>query len=170
MKRIFVNPAISFTILLIMAFSAGTAFAQSRKDIKESKVKTMTVYRSDFKTGKEVKNKESVSKFDENGNTLDEIKYENDGKFQEHFSYTYNSDNDKTSETEYDAAGKATKVTKFTYNTNGDKLSETEYDAAGKVTKISKYTYKGKLKDEKSTYDSKNKMLSKKKCNYEYYK
>jgi hypothetical protein len=141
-KSIGLKTGIRILLFSSLFFLTENSFSQSKKDIKTSNIRSITVNKYDYKSGKEIKLKESVTKYDANGNVTDEIKYNDQGKFLEHFGYMYNS--------------------------NDDKISETEYDEAGKVKKISKYTYKNNLKVEKNTYDPSNKLISKKEFLYTF--
>ncbi|MEA3494659.1 MAG: hypothetical protein U9R42_01345 [Bacteroidota bacterium] len=127
---------IIFSILLSISVNA-----QSKKEIKKNAIESTTVWKYNYKSGKEKKQKESVLKFDKNGKIIEKIKYDkNTGKINKHIVFKYDS--------------------------NGNKIKETSYYPDGKVKKVAKYTYNGTLKTEKKVYDDKGKLVSKKKYIY----
>lgn len=153
-------------ILFLCLMMTALGMAQGRKDIKAGGITSSTVYKYEYKSGKEVKTLDAKTTYDANGNETEVYEYDDFGKVTKHEKYTYNASNDKTSQTEYDAAGKVKKVIKYTYNTEGKKATESEYDAAGKLKKISKYSYYGEFKTEKQTFDATNKLIQKKVYTY----
>lgn len=154
-------------VVLVFGVLCLPALAQGRKDFKEAGIKSATVYKYEYKTGKEVKTLDEKNTYDINGNLTEMIEYDDFGKVTKHEKYTYDQNNDELSKTIYDAAGKVKKVLKSTYNAEKRKVTESEYDAAGKLKKISKYSYFGKFKTEKLTYDANNKLIQKKVYIYE---
>jgi hypothetical protein len=152
----------SFLIILTLAILPMLVMSQSKKDIREAGIKSITIYKADYKTGVEKKVKESETTYNSNGSEAEVIEYDDLGKITKHEKYTYNANNDKETITEYDANGKVKKVTKYSYNTNNDKAAEIECDASGNIKKSAKYIYSGKFKTEKDVYDSSNKLTSKK--------
>ncbi len=153
-------------VLWVCLLIPGLCLAQGRKDIREAGIKSATVYKYDYKTGKEVKTLDSKSTYDANGNEIEVYEYDDFGKVTKHEKYTYNASNDKVSETIYDAAGKVKKVINSTYDSNRKKTMESEYDAAGNLKKVSKFTYYGEFKTEKQTFDATNKLIQKKVYTY----
>ena len=81
---------------LLLLFVSYSAFSQSEKEIAADKIKTETVMISDDKSGIETYRKESYTAYDQNGNTVEEIQYNDDGSVKEHIKYTYNSSNLKS--------------------------------------------------------------------------
>ncbi len=134
MKQLFL-----ITLLLITTFNIN---AQSTKKIKSQKIKSITVWESKYKTPNAKENKESVSKFDQNGNLIDEITYDNTGKFKEHISYKYNQNNKKINETYYTQKGNITKIIKYTYNEENLKTEKNVYDGNNKLKSKKRYVYK----------------------------
>jgi antitoxin component YwqK of YwqJK toxin-antitoxin module len=115
--------------------------AQSGKEIKKLQITTKETWNN---TDSKSKFLETVEKFDEEGNLIEEIKY-NPGK-------------------------SIRKQTKWTYNENNDKLTETEYDSSGKVTSKKEYTYEGSLRTSRKEYDEKGKLVSWEIYKFEYAK
>ena len=115
--------------------------AQSEKKVKAMQIVTKETWNQ---TDSKSKFLETVEKFDEEGNLIEEIKY-NPGK-------------------------SIRKQTKWTYNENNDKLTETEYDSSGKVTSRKEYTYEGSLRTSRKEYDEKGKLVSWEIYKFEYAK
>lgn len=122
---------------LLLTLSHEATIAQV-KPVK-SKVKSLVVMEEKY-DGPETKiYKESETNYDINGNIIDEIEFK-DGNFVSHFIYEYDADNNK--------------------------IKESELDKSGSVIKVSVYKYENGLRVEKSVYDGKGKLRSKKKYNY----
>jgi antitoxin component YwqK of YwqJK toxin-antitoxin module len=130
-------------LFLLIMILAGCLIinAQSGKEIKKLQITTKETWNN---TDSKSKFLETVEKFDEEGNLLEEIKY-NPGK-------------------------SIRKQTKWTYNENNDKLTETEYDSSGKVTSRKEYTYEGSLRTSRKEYDEKGKLVSWEIYKFEYTK
>ena len=122
---------------LLLTLSHEATIAQG-KPVK-SKVKSLVVMEEKY-DGPETKiYKESETNYDINGNIIEEIEFK-DGNFVSHFIYEYDADNNK--------------------------IKESELDKSGSVIKVSVYKYENGLRVEKSVYDGKGKLKSKKKYNY----
>lgn len=146
------------TPLFILAASlllATGAHAQSKKQIRELKIKGMTETTTVYKDGKETATYKSESKtFDKDGNTTQDIEYNADGSVKRKETSKY-SGKDKVEEiverpnggnaNDNDDEGGPKKYRKTTwkYNANGDKTEEVEYDASGNVTHKTTYAYNG---------------------------
>jgi antitoxin component YwqK of YwqJK toxin-antitoxin module len=130
-------------LFLLIMILAGCLIinAQSGKEIKKLQITTKETWNN---TDSKSKFLETVEKFDEEGNLIEEIKY-NPGK-------------------------SIRKQTKWTYNENNDKLTETEYDSSGKVTSRKEYTYEGSLRTSRKEYDEKGKLVSWEIYKFEYAK
>jgi antitoxin component YwqK of YwqJK toxin-antitoxin module len=112
--------------------------AQDKKAIA-NKLKSITVHEQKYEKGEAGKVLvESVTKYDQAGNVVEEIEYKQ-GKVDKHMTYQYDADNNKILETELDAAGKKIKVTTYKY-TNKLRTEKIEYD--GNRQLLSKKTYK----------------------------
>ena len=124
-------------VLLIMAFPLLLS-AQDKKAIA-NKLKSITVHEQKYEKGEAGKVLvESVTKYDQAGNVVEEIEYKQ-GKVDKHMTYQYDADNNKILETELDAAGKKIKVTTYKY-TNKLRTEKIEFD--GNRQLLSKKTYK----------------------------
>lgn len=131
---------ILLSVLVLFVFF--NVSAQSKSEIKSNGLTGKTVWKYDYKTGKEIKVKESEEKYDAKGNIIEESSFDEYGKLDEKIKYTLNE--------------------------NGDIIKEVYFNSGGKITKTIKYKYEGKLKVEKVVYDSNDKIKSKKV--YEYQK
>jgi antitoxin component YwqK of YwqJK toxin-antitoxin module len=129
------------SLLILILAGCMIINAQSGKEIKKMQIITKETWNN---TDSKSKFLETVEKFDEEGNLIEEIKY-NPGK-------------------------SIRKQTKWTYNENNDKLTETEYDSSGKVTSRKEYTYEGSLRTSRKEYDEKGKLVSWEIYKFEYAK
>lgn len=138
----------TFAGLLLCA----SASAQSKKQVKELKIKSTTETVTIYKDGKEASTyKSDYSTYDKDGNTLTETEYNADGsvKRKETNKYVGKEKSEEIiehpSESGDNSDGqKKYKKTTWKYNSSGDKTEETEYDASGNVTKKTTYAYNTK--------------------------
>jgi YD repeat-containing protein len=161
------NRALFFTA--VSFFFVSAAFAQSKKQIKELKIKSTTETLVTYKDGKEVSNyKSEYSTYDKDGNTTTQIEYNPDGSVKRKETTKY-AGKDKIEEViEHPSGGsesddqKKYKKTTWKYNSAGDKTEEVEYDAAGNVTKKTTYAYNSKgNRAFEMEYDGAGKLLKK---------
>lgn len=120
----------------------GTMQAQTKSF--PGKVKSVTEVVIETKSGKETERKKSFQSFDERGNVLEEIEFEDDGKIKSHNTYEYNEQGLKVRETALLPDGKVETVTNYIYDHDGNRLSKTVVDKDGEVKskKIYKYEYR----------------------------
>jgi len=141
--------------------------AQSKKDIRNNKISSITSITSTYENGKEVNYKDSYIAYDKNGNIIEEIEYFINGSIKSKKTYKYNSDKNKIEEIEYDSKTKNTIKIIFLYNSDGNKISEVMYDMNEKLIRKVIFVYdKNGLRIEKKTFDVNNKLISVKKYNY----
>jgi hypothetical protein len=159
----------SVSLLFVTALSA-----QSKKQIKELKIKTMTETQTLYKDGKEsVTYKSDYLVFDKDGNSTTEIEYNPDGSVKRKQTTVYQG-KDKTEEiTEHpndpdnDPQKKYKKVT-WKYNANGDKTEEIEYNATGGIVKKTTVAYDSKgNKAFEMEYDGTGKLTQKTAYSYD---
>lgn len=155
-----------FTFLTFISFSLP---AQSKKQIKEMKIKSCTETTVLYNDGKETATfKSAFSAFDKDGNTTEEIQYNQDGSVKRRETAKYAGKN-KTEEVVDSRGDKDTEGNKsnyrktiYKYNSNGDKTEETDYDAAGNVVKRTTYAYtKSGDKQFEVIYDGSGKLIKK---------
>ena len=165
----------SFLSLFTVFFIASSLFAQSKKQIKELKIKSVTEVSIIYKDGKEVSNyKSEYSTFDKEGNTTSQIEYNVDGTVKRKESTKYagkekieeiiehpNGNSDNSPQKKY-------KRTTWKFNSAGDKIEEVEYDASGNVLKkiTCVYNAKGERVFEME-YDGTGKLLKKSAYSYD---
>ncbi len=150
------------TIITLLFCSAVVSLsAQSRKNLKELKVKNCTENTTIYEGGKEtVTYKSGFRTFDKEGNTIEDTEYNQDGTVKRKETAKYAGKEkieevvDERGDKEAGSPGKTYKKTTYKYNADGDKTEEVEYDAAGSVIKKTTYTYnKNKDKQFEVVYD-----------------
>jgi hypothetical protein len=165
---------IRLAFVLSLLFS-NLIFAQSKKDIKKNKIKSITEWNTKFQNGKEVSFKESFTVFDKNGRTIELTEYTKDGSIKKKESTKYDAYDNKVEENKYEndqnsnSSKEKTKKIIYKYNINNDKIEEEEYDGNGKLLKKSIYSYDNKgLKVGKKTYVGDNVLETNRKYVYAY--
>ena len=129
---------LSITILFF-TFTFQEVLGQN--NTQSGKIKSRIVYEEKTEKGVKKTKIDSEEKYDQKGNTIEEIEYK-DGEINKHMVYEYDTDNNR--------------------------IKETELDATGKVFKTGEYKYENGLRKEKNTYDGSKKLLSKKTYVYTY--
>ncbi len=119
-------------LFLLLGMSL-TATGQISGDNGKIKSIIVTEVKYDMLINKEYS--ESETYFDLKGNIIEEIKYKQ-GKIDKHFKYQYDE--------------------------NSNKILEEEFDSSGKIKESSEYIYEKGLRVEKTVFDSKKKIKSKK--------
>jgi len=154
------------TFFPILIFSTSLSIsAQSKKDIKNNKVKTVTEIIT--KDGKTIK--DAFHRCDKNGNVLEETNYDNLGKIKERTTYKYNNINEKSEKVSFDAAGKQTAKETYKYNADEEKSEENIYNGNNILVSRSVYSFNNKgLRKEKKTFDAKGTLIQTKTYQYEY--
>lgn len=131
---------IKYTVALILFLCSIPLLAQKKTAIKESNLRSVTEYKQDVeKNGPQLK--EAYTLYDKNGNILEEIEYDGDGKVKTHFKYQYDVNNNKIKETELSPAGKIVRVNEYKYNSNNMRSERNTYDGAGKLKSKRTYQY-----------------------------
>ncbi len=149
-------------ILLFLGLSL-VSFSQSKKQVKEHKIKTTIVVT--IENGKTINENKTV--FDAKGHELEVTDYTKEGNLKAVHKYAYNSEGDEIEDAQYDANNKLTEKKTTKYNSKNDKVEENYFDASGKLTKKHLFVYDGKnLKTERKTTDTDGKIVSVKKYNY----
>src|SRR6188508_2931821 len=92
---------LKIVILTISFLFCASAFAQSKKNVKKNKVKSITVTKTFTRDGKEITLKDSYEKYDSDANLLEEITYNDSGQVTLHESFQYNKNGDVTEEIHY---------------------------------------------------------------------
>ncbi|HEX3009662.1 MAG TPA: hypothetical protein VHO90_18805 [Bacteroidales bacterium] len=127
-------------LLIIYSLSAS---AQKKNPPRDNNVRSVTEYKQDIQNN-EPKVKESYVLYDKNGNVLEEIEYDSDGKAKYHMKYQF--------------------------DVNNNKIKEIELNSSGKIVRTTEYKYSGNLRTEKNTYDGAGKLKTKRTYQYELQK
>ena len=144
----------------MIACTGTHSFAQSKKDIKKNKIKSVKVTMTTVKSGAEVTIPESVERYDANSNLLEVIDYDKEGKVKLHESYTLNKGGDVIEQINYTEDGKVNKKIVTKYNALGDKTEETRYDANGVLLNKEVYTYNAQgERTTEITFDAKKNVI-----------
>lgn len=154
--------------LTLLFFFLGiffTANAQSKKEIKKYKIKSVS--EMDISGGKTLYDSKKV--FDANGEVKEETSYDKFGKIKSVIQSKHNDLGDVIEEVEFEGKNKFKEKRIIKYNDNKDKSEEEVLDATGKLIKKHIYVYDSKgLKVERKTLDANGKVKSIKKYNYEF--
>lgn len=155
-------------ITLLFCFAAVSISAQSKKLLKELKVKNCTENTTIYENGKETTYKSAYRVFDKDGNTTEDTEYNQDGSVKRKETAKYSGKNkteeviDERGDKETSTAGKTYKKTTWKYDNDGDEIEQVEYDEKGNVTKKTTYAYnKNKDKLYEVIYDGKGALIKK---------
>lgn len=156
-------------ITLLFVVTSISLSAQSRKQIKEMKIKNCTEMTTLYEGGKETSTyKSGFRTFDKEGNTTEDTEYNQDGSVKRKETAKYSGKDkieevvDERGDKEAGNSSKSYKKTTYKYNTDGDKIEEVEYDGAGAVVKKTTYAYnKNKDKQFEMVYDGTGKLIKK---------
>src|SRR3954464_15877640 len=106
-------------IFFIFLMTAGCSlFAQSKKDIKNNKIKSVKITNAKENNGEMTEKNESFTKYDKAGNEIEEVNYLETGEFKSRIERTFNKNNDVTLEEHFDKNDKMVKQVKTKYNVN----------------------------------------------------
>lgn len=100
-----------------------------------------TIFEPAEKQPKPEKNVKHVSKYDSDGNEIEQLEYDGSGKLVQKMQFSYNSKGDKTLEVTYDGDGKLTKKTVYTFDSKGLRVEKKDYDASNNLMSVRKYQY-----------------------------
>ena len=152
---------------LIFCLTLVSLSAQSKKQIKEMKIKSCTETTVMYNAGKESATyKSGFRTFDKDGNTTEDTEFNQDGSVRKKEINKYSGKNKTEEIVENHSTGeddpKTYKRTTYKYNSDGDKTEEVEYDAKGAVVKKTTYVYnKNKDKQFETVYDGAGKLIKK---------
>jgi len=130
------------TLLIIAWAISNNLYSQSSKKVVNLGIKSVTVVREDYVDSNGKETLRSTTIFDKNGNTIEEKDYDKAGKLQGRITYEFNQDNDK--------------------------IKETHFLPNNKVGESFTYKYENGLIVERSKFDGKNNLISKRKYVYEF--
>ena len=81
--------------ILFASFVVLSVSAQSKKDLKKNKVKSVRETETTLVNGKELTADNSFYRYDSNNEVIEEIDYDSEGKVKMHNTYVYNKNGDK---------------------------------------------------------------------------
>ncbi|MEI6047867.1 MAG: hypothetical protein WCS03_03130 [Bacteroidota bacterium] len=125
--------------LLLTLFIIGTFNVFSQQNITQNKIKSVVVYDEKFDKLISKKLKESETYYDSRGNITEDIQY-TAGKIDKHFTYQYDSENNKIKETELDSSGRVIKTSEYKIE-KGMRTEKIVYDANMKIKSKKTYIY-----------------------------
>lgn len=160
---------------LFLCLFLNYSFGQSKKDVKENKIKSVTEFVTFTENGKEITYKASYIAFNKKGEVIEETEFTKNGTIKKRETKKYDVNDNKTEETFFELKEKKTpkpapeKVeitnirTVFKYNAHNDKIEIIELDVTNSklITKqLFFYNNKGE-KDKEETYNAENKIIKK---------
>jgi len=161
MKKIVV-----FAIALLPIF----AVAQSKKEVRDNKIKSTTVEKTEQRDGQTFTYKDSYEEFDKNGNTILKIEYSKSGEIKKKYTFKFDSFGNEIENTKYDRKSGGTIKTETKYDAMGEKSEETETDSEGNVLQKQTYKVDNKgLRQEAKEYNAKGELRWIKKYTYANY-
>jgi hypothetical protein len=128
------------SILTLSVIVALPLFSQKKKSIQANQIKSTTVYQEDYEKNNGRSVKEFYTKFDESGNIIEEIEYDDYGKEKNHTLYEYDENDNKIKEISLSPKGAKEKVIEYKYN-EGFKTEKIVYLPNGKIKSKKKYVY-----------------------------
>ncbi|MDP1745139.1 MAG: hypothetical protein Q8L90_06160 [Bacteroidota bacterium] len=161
--------------LILISPCVNYSFAQGKKDIKKTKMKSMTEFVTITENGKENTYKAYYVAFNKNSEIVEETEYNNNGSIKKGETTKYDLNNNKIEETHFEQKEKKNPKnnsepieninikTIYKYNAHNDKTEESELDITkAKQRKKHLYSYNNKgEKDQEETYNAENKMIKK---------
>ena len=127
-------------LIVFLLFAGLFVNAQSKKELKENKIKQITTYNYITKLGKTYKVKDKYRVFNVKGYLVKEVEYNKEGKLKFIKKYYYNSDNDKIKEELFDNAKKLEKTTLYSYK-EGLKVSKKVFNGKGVLVSKKEFEY-----------------------------
>ena len=104
------------TLLLLLSTVLSVSAQKKKKDIVSNKIKSITEINEDFEKNNGRAVKESFNAYDEFGNVVELIEYENNGKEKRHIKYEYDDKDNCTKETYLNSKGQLEKTIVFKYD------------------------------------------------------
>lgn len=125
-------------IIIAMILCCNNALMAQKR---HANVKSVEEFEEVFeKDGTSKKQKVSEITFDQNGNEIEEIEYEN-GKISEKHVYTYDAQGNKISDIKTKADGKKERF-EYKYDENNLRTEKLEYSEKGRLKSKKTYVYK----------------------------
>ncbi|MEO5675123.1 MAG: hypothetical protein ABIQ74_10795 [Chitinophagales bacterium] len=178
-------------ILLLFCFPV---LSQSKSEIKDRKIKSVTTSTFDIRKGDSTF-KKNLSRYDRQGNVIESIDYDPHGNIKDHEQFQYNSHGDEvlyiqlssdqkvmrkiesrynkwnnlTEKITTDEGGNLSEKIELTYNPSSDPVLESTYDRDGKIIRHTEYIYDSRgMLIGKKIYNEKNILIYSKEFSIEY--
>ena len=155
-------------LLLIVSWGLISPLAaQSRKTIRDLKIRSAVMHQTDYKNGRAESEKRTFSTYDKKGNPLLEIEYNPDSSYRRMEKFVYDRKGNPVQISSFDEQGKLATTTSIEYDTFGNKTAEVVSDSSQHVLEKTTihYTSFG-LKSSEITTDAHNQQ--KRKTEYRY--
>jgi DNA-binding protein H-NS len=180
---------------IVMLFVCNFSFAQSRRTIREMKIRKVEIQQHELKKDNFEQVRNAISEYDKHGNLIKEIEYNSDSTFKTFETYVFDRNNNEIEHITFDKFGKVTqKITskydnlddkkeELIYNSNNELQERIEfvYDHFGQKTEENSYNKEGVLKEkivfkydrkgsliERSIFDENQKLIYSRKYTYYY--
>lgn len=189
-----------YVIMICFFLLAGTAIpihAQSKQQIKQLNISSVTETTTLFLQGKDTTYISGFTKFNKDGKTVEEAeydthggiikkelsKYDGDGNKIEEFIFEsedtpkrqkktiskFDLEGNKKEDLEYDVSGKLIQKQQFLYDAFNNKKQELKYNAEGKLIRKIVYKYDSNgLRIERKEYDGNNVLISERRYAYTF--
>ncbi|MES2590703.1 MAG: hypothetical protein V4608_02375 [Bacteroidota bacterium] len=167
----------NFFLVIVTLFSFASSYAQSKKDIKNNKIKSITEYVTITENGKENTYKAYYIAFDKNFEVTEETEYNSSGNVKKKSTAKFDANENKMEETYFYQNRKNQKNTDeiinlktvYKYNAHNDKVEENEFDGTtGALIKRQIYLYNNKgEKSAEETYNADKKLIKKSTFTYD---
>ncbi len=115
--------------------------AQSRKTIRDLKIRSVEMHQTDFKNGLVESEKSSFSTYDKKGNPLLEIEYNPDSSYRRMEEFVYDRKGNPVQISRYNEHGKLTAITRIEYDNFGNKSAEVVSDSTQHVLEKTTFHY-----------------------------
>ena len=127
-------------LVLILAAHSTTAGGQSRTERDSLSITAIEYYDVDYEDSNGQEYLVRVEKFDDRGELIEEIEYDDHGKIDKHTRYVYGGSL-LTREISLTRNGKVKRTIEYEYDADGLKTSKKYYDEKDRIYKEKRYRY-----------------------------
>jgi len=135
----FYSCLVIFQLILFLGIS-NSMDAQSRKERDSLGITEKKFFEVDYMDSNGKEQLERIERYDDNGEMIEEIDYDKNGKVKQHIQYVYENDL-LVKETYLDNKGKLEKYFVYTYDADGLRVSKKNFDAKDKIYRERIYRY-----------------------------
>lgn len=134
------------SILILIVNYSFSQYTPKKKDIKDNTIQAMTIWKSKYTyqsgQAKETKYKDSYTRYDRQGEIIEEVEYNPDGTIKNKIIYKNDSNGNKIEEIIYNSDGTTIKEKQtFKYNAEGMRIEKKVFSGDGKLLQLIKYEY-----------------------------